>query len=149
MRSMSQDLFSLDEKLFEDFLYFYDRERLLHRYNKEKSNEFNDCVVENIATLNPEALVTSEGSDRIDYLFGNKSPRYSVGIRIKAFAMECAVKYGSGPLESYKKRCLESLYEFRLSKKLIASYQEKHSCFWMYPLFIRAYNFFQYKELTK
>ena len=143
------DMHDLDDKIFNDFLFFYDRERLLHKNNKEKSNEYNDSVVENIATLNPIAFATENGRLRIDYLYGNKSPLYSVGLRIKGFAMDCSVKYGAAAMKKYKERCLTSLEEFGLSKRVIRQIQAKHSCFWMHPLFMRAYNFFQYKELTK
>ena len=139
----------LDDQIFNDFLYFYDLECKLHKRNQDRSSEVNDNVCENIALLDPTSLNTPQGVGRIDYLFGSKSPIYKTGHRIAVFTAECIIKYGSVVMDEYRQRCLRSLEEFRVSKTTIRDLDRKYNTFWTYPLFIRAYQNFLYKSVTK
>lgn len=139
----------LDDQIFNDFLYFYDLECKLHRRNQERSSEVNDNVCENIALLNPSVLNTPVGVERINYLFGAKSPVFKTGHRISVFTSSCIIKYGQDVIDQYKDRCLSSLEEFHVKRSVIRYLDKQHKTFWTYPLFIRAYQNFLYKSVIK
>lgn len=139
----------IDDKIFNDFILFYDMECKLHHRNRDRSSEQNDNVCENIGTLNPESLNTDQGVKRIDYLFGSKSQLYSTGLRIASFTSSCIIRYGSDVMDAYKKRCLVSLEEFRTRRDVIQQLSEKYNTFWTYPLFIRAYNHFSHLKMVQ
>ena len=138
----------LDDKIFNDFILFYGMECKLHSRNKDRSTEHNDSVCENIGTLNPQALNTDMGLNRIEYLFGSKSPLYATGLRIAEFTSSCVIRYGSDVMDSYKERCLTSLEEFRANRKVIRRLAKQYNTFWTYPLFIRAYNHFVHLKIA-
>jgi hypothetical protein len=139
----------LDDQIYNDFLYFYDLECQLHRRNQDRSSEVNDNVCENIALLDPSSLNAKAGVKRVDYLFGSKSPVYKTGHRIAVFTASCIVKYGPSVMAEYKERCLRSLEEFHVSRDVIRDLDRKYNTFWTYPLFIRAYQNFLYKSVSK
>lgn len=139
----------IDDKIFNDFIFFYDMECKLHKRNRDRSSEYNDNVCENIGTLNPESLNTEQGERRIDYLFGSKSQLYATGLRIATFTSSCVIRYGSDVMNAYKKRCLISLEEFHTRRDVIKRLSEKHNTFWTYPLFIRAYNHFSHLSMVQ
>ncbi len=139
----------MDDKIFNDFLYFYDLERKLHRLNQDKSKESNDCVCENIALLDPISLNIPAGKERMDYWLGNKSPSYKTGHRICTFIATITVKYGSEVVKEYRQRCLDALLEYGTLPVVITNLDHKYNTFWTYVLFIRAYNNFMYAEVIK
>lgn len=136
-----------DDQIFNDFLYFYDLESKLHNRNQDRSNTVNDNVCENIALLDPSSLNAQQGVNRIDYLFGSKSPIFKTGHRICIFTSTCMIKYGPSVMQEYKRRCLRSLEEFGVRRSVIRYLDRKYKTFWTYPLFIRAYQNFSYKKL--
>ena len=142
-------LTSLDDKIFEDFLYFYDMECMLHAENKEKSPQYNDNPCENLGTINPGALTGEDAQKRISYFFEAKSPLYGTGARVRNFVASCIIKYGSETIKEYKERCLASLSEYGVPAQVVRAYQKRYTAFWTYPLFIRAYFHFQYIRLKK
>lgn len=139
----------LDDAIFNDFLHFYDLECKLHDRNADRSSTVNDNVCENIALLDPASLSTVQGVDRIKYLFGSKSPVYWTGKRIRIFTSSCYIRYGAEVMDEYKERCLSSLKQFTLSNAIIRMLDRQFNTFWTLPLFIRAYNNFAYRDLTK
>ena len=139
----------IDDKIFNDFIFFYNMECKLHHRNRDHSSEYNDNVCENIGTLNPESLNTEQGVKRIDYLFGSKSQLYATGLRIASFTSSCVIRYGSDVMDAYKKRCLVSLEEFRTKREIIHQLSRRYNTFWTYPLFIRAYNHFSHLKMVQ
>lgn len=129
---------AISEAIFDDFFRWYNNEN--NMYLQMPETNIKDATCTNIALLEPSSFVTKAGIERIEYLFGGRSPIQGTARRMKALYAQLIVKYSLAVMNEFKTRCIESLsVAYHIDMETLNDLDTKYNTFWMFPMFKRAF----------